>query len=242
MFNRKKYEIEAVNLYRSANTAVLSTMSKKYEGYPFGSFITYVTDHNRSLLMYTSNIAQHTINLKNNSKSCVTLFKLDTEYDKQNSSRLTLIGDLESVSNDDMDICRERFENFLPESKKYSSMHDFNFYKLKVSKVRWIGGFGDIAWLNEKHWGDEKPKWVKNEKMMIDHMNDDHSNVIQSALHAQHGIKDKDVKMFALSTDGYYVYSKKEIFFITFNKPIYKALDYRKILVKQAEEYRSYEL
>ena len=27
-----------------------------------------------------------------------------------------------------------------------------------------------------------------------------------------------------------------------FNKPIYKALDYRKILVKQAEEYRSYEL
>ena len=83
---------------------------------------------------------------------------------------------------------------------------------------------------------------VKNEKMMIDHMNDDHSNVIQSALHAQHGIKDKNVKMFALSTDGYYVYSKKEIFFITFNKPIYKALDYRKILVKQAEEYRSYEL
>ena len=97
MFNRKKYEIEAVNLYRSANTAVLSTMSKKYEGYPFGSFITYVTDHNRSLLMYTSSIAQHTINLKSNSKSCVTLFKLDTEFDKQNSSRLTLIGDLESV-------------------------------------------------------------------------------------------------------------------------------------------------
>ena len=42
-------------------------------------------------------------------------------------------------------------------------MHDFNFYKLKVSKVRWIGGFGDIAWLNEKHWVDEKPKWIKNE-------------------------------------------------------------------------------
>ena len=168
MFNRKKYEIEAVNLYRSANTAVLSTISKKYEGYPFGSFITYATDHNRSLLMYTSNIAQHTINLKSNSKSCVTLFKLDTDYDKQNSSRLTLIGDLESVSNDDIDICRGRFENFFPESKKYSSMHDFNFYKLKISKVRWIGGFGDIAWLNNKHWGDEKPKWIKNEGMMID--------------------------------------------------------------------------
>ena len=46
-------------------------------------------------------------------------------------------------------------------------MHDFNFYKLKVSKVRWIGGFGDIAWLNEKHWGDEKPKWIKNYTYLI---------------------------------------------------------------------------
>ena len=59
----------------------------------------------------------------------------------------------------------------------------------------------------------------EDQQGIVDHMNDDHSNVIQSALHAQHGIKDKNVKMFALSTDGYYVYSKKEIFFITFNKP-----------------------
>ena len=44
MFKRKKYELDAVHLYRSTNAAGLSTMSNKYEGYPFGSFITYVTD------------------------------------------------------------------------------------------------------------------------------------------------------------------------------------------------------
>ena len=242
MFKRKKYELEAVNLYRSTNAAILSTMSKKYEGYPFGSFITYVSDKNRTLLMYTSDIAQHTKNLKTNSKACVTLFKLDTEYDKQNSSRLTLMGDLKDVPVDDLDECQERFIKFLPESKKYSSMHDFKFYKLEISRIRWIGGFGDIAWLNPKNWQDDQPIWAKDEKMMIDHMNNDHANVLQSALHAQHGIKDKKVNMIALSVDGYYVESNEDIYFISFEAPVFKPLDYRKVLVKQAKDYRSFEL
>ena len=242
MFKKKKYELEAVNLYRSTNAAILSTMSKKYEGYPFGSFITYVSDKNRTLLMYTSDIAQHTKNLKTNSKACVTLFKLDTEYDKQNSSRLTLMGDLKDVPVDDLDECQERFIKFLPESKKYSSMHDFKFYKLEISRIRWIGGFGDIAWLNPKNWQDDLPKWAKNEKMMIDHMNDDHANVLQSALHAQHGIKDKNVSMIALTIDGYYVKSKENLYFISFDAPVFKPIDYRKVLVKQAKDYRSFEL
>tara|TARA_B100000965_G_scaffold316980_1_gene277470 strand:- start:733 stop:1461 length:729 start_codon:yes stop_codon:yes gene_type:complete len=242
MFKRKKYELDAVHLYRTTNAAILSTMSNKYEGYPFGSFITYVSDRNRTLFMYTSDIAQHTKNLKSNPKACVTLFKLDTDYDKQNSSRLTLMGDLKTVSNEELDDCQDRFIKFLPESKKYSSMHDFKFYKLVISRVRWIGGFGDIAWLNPKNWNDEKPKWSKNETMMIDHMNEDHSNVIQSALNAQYGIKDKKAQMIALTIDGYYISSKENIYFINFDKPVLKALDYRKILVKQAKEYRSYEL
>ena len=242
MFKRKKYELDAVHLYRTTNAAILSTMSNKYEGYPFGSFITYVSDRNRTLFMYTSDIAQHTKNLKSNPKACVTLFKLDTDYDKQNSSRLTLMGDLKTVSNEELDDCQDRFIKFLPESKKYSSMHDFKFYKLVISRVRWIGGFGDIAWLNPKNWNDEKPKWSKNETMMIDHMNEDHSNVVQSALNAQYGIKDKKAQMIALTIDGYYISSKENIYFINFDKPILKALDYRKILVKQAKEYRSYEL
>ena len=242
MFKRKKYELEAVNLYRSTNAAILSTMSKKYEGYPFGSFITYVSDKNRTLLMYTSDIAQHTKNLKTNSKACVTLFKLDTEYDKQNSSRLTLMGDLKDVPVDDLDECQERFIKFLPESKKYSSMHDFKFYKLEISRIRWIGGFGDIAWLNPKNWQDDLPRWAKNEKMMIDHMNDDHANVLQSALHAQHGIKDKNVSMIALTIDGYYVKSKENLYFISIDAPVFKPIDYRKVLVKQAKDYRSFEL
>ena len=53
-------------------------------------------------------------------------------------------------------------------------MHDFNFYKLTIEQIRWIGGFGKIAWLDNKNWNQFMPKWSKNEMSIIEHMNKDH--------------------------------------------------------------------
>ena len=73
----KTYEANAVNLFRTSSAAILSTVSKKHDGYPFGSFITYVSSRNRNIFLYASDIAEHTKNLRNNSKACMTLFKID---------------------------------------------------------------------------------------------------------------------------------------------------------------------
>ena len=238
----KQYEKEAVSLLRNASEGVLSTISVRNEGYPFGSFVTFVSDLDRSILIYASNIAQHTINLKENSKSCLTLFKIDDDFDKQNSSRMTLIGDLKTLPNEETESVKRRFEKFLPESKKYAAMHDFNFYRLHINQVRWIGGFGKIAWLNPENWEQYKPKWFKNEASIIEHMNSDHANAIASALNAQYGLKDEKAKMFSLSIDGYYIRSNNEIYFISFKKICSNAKEYKDMLVKQSNDYRKYEL
>ena len=238
----KQYEKEAVSLLRNASEGVLSTISVRNEGYPFGSFVTFVSDLDRSILIYASNIAQHTINLKENSKSCLTLFKIDDDFDKQNSSRMTLIGDLKTLPNEETESVKKRFEKFLPESKKYAAMHDFNFYRLHINQVRWIGGFGKIACLDAKKWEQHKPKWSSNESSIIEHMNEDHSNNISSALNAQHSIKDNEAKMLSLSIDGYYIKSNEEIYFISFEEICINAKEYKDMLVKQANDYRAYEL
>ena len=239
---KKGYEKEAVTLLRTSSEGVLSTISVKHEGYPFGSFVTYISDRDRSVIIYASDIAQHTINLKKDSKSCLTLFKLDDAEDKQNSSRMTLIGDLKSLPEKDVEMTKSRFENFLPESKKYSNMHDFNFYRLHVNQVRWIGGFGKIAWLDNKNWLQGEPKWSKNETSIIEHMNEDHGKNIASSLNAQHGIKDKNAMMFSLSIDGYYVRSNGNTYFISFKEICTNAKEYKDALVEQANEYRNFEL
>ena len=96
---------------------------------------------------------------------------------------------------------------FLPKSAAYSLMHGFNFYKLSIIKARWIGGFGEIAWLDTTNWISQIPKWAKNEQSMIDHMNQDHKNVVISALHKNFSIKDKKAEIFSMCTDGYYITS-----------------------------------
>ena len=235
-----EYEKLAINLMRNCREGVLSTVSKKYEGYPFGSFVTFISGADRSLIFYASDIAQHTINLKNNSKACITLFNL-SEGDKQDSARLSLIGDVKKIDKDVEEISRQ-FIEFFPESSQYSNMHDFNFYKLNISQVRWIGGFGKIAWLSSTNWNPIEPKWLKKEHSMIEHMNEDHSNSIVSTLNAKLGIKDKHARMLRLTMDGYYVSSKNKIYFLDFNLPCFTTKQYRDKLVEQAKEYRDFEL
>ena len=235
-----EYEKLAINLMRNCREGVLSTVSKKYEGYPFGSFVTFISGADRSLIFYASDIAQHTINLKNNSKACITLFNL-SEGDKQDSARLSLIGDVKKIDKDVEEISRQ-FIEFFPESSQYSNMHDFSFYKLNISQVRWIGGFGKIAWLSSTNWNPIEPKWLKKEHSMIEHMNEDHSNSIVSTLNAKLGIKDKHARMLRLTMDGYYVSSKNKIYFLDFNLPCFTVKQYRDKLVEQAKEYRDFEL
>ena len=237
----KKYELSATNLLRSTNSGILSTISKAYRGYPFGSYVTFITGPDRSIYIYASTLAQHTKNLFKDSKACITLSREKEDDDKQNSQRLTLMGDLEPVNENDKEYIKNRFHTFLPESKKYSKMHDFDFYKLSLHKIRWIGGFGEIAWLKNKNWKPLSPKWLSTEIQMIEHMNEDHQNVIYSTFKAQHGKADKKAKMIALCVDGYFIESKGAIFYINFDDICLNAKSYRDMLISQAKQYRAFE-
>tara|TARA_Y100001970_G_scaffold631_1_gene723 strand:+ start:687 stop:1415 length:729 start_codon:yes stop_codon:yes gene_type:complete len=234
----KDYENDAINLYRSTDTGILSTISKKHDNYPFGSFVTYVTAGSRTTYLYLSDLAEHTKNLKHQSKACLTIFKLNPKGDKQNSERLALMGDLVPVDQLEFENCRERFHQILPDSKAYAKMHDFNFYKIQIKNIRWIGGFGKIAWLNSEDWKDNLPKWSKSEGGIIDHMNVDHADTIVSALKAQHGVVDNTAKMMLLTIDGYYLKSKSGIYFIKFPYVCSNAKEYKEALIELAKKYK----
>ena len=72
--SKAQYELDAVNLFRSSDTAVLSTLSKSSDNYPFGSFVTFASNGNRELIVYASDIAEHTKNVLNDSRACATIF------------------------------------------------------------------------------------------------------------------------------------------------------------------------
>jgi|TARA_B100000768_G_C11218667_1_gene349439 hypothetical protein len=239
--NTSTLDRDAISLYRNKSYGILSTMSKIHKDYPFGSFVTYVSARSRTAYLYLSDLAEHTENLHYKSESSLTIFETNHEGDVQNSQRLTLVGDLSIVEEEDVQHCSKLFYSILPDSKKYSQMHDFKFYQLVIKSARWIGGFGKIAWLDEKSWSNENPEWYENEKAIIHHMNEDHQETIVSALKAQHNIEDKTVKMSLMNIDGYYVKSRHYYYFIQFPKPSYTSADVKKSLTILAKKYRKFE-
>ena len=87
------------------------------------------------------------------------------------------------------------------------------------------------------------PNWLMNaSNRIIEHMNEDHSNSIVSALNAQHGIKDNNAKMEKLQVKGYFALSNQKLYFLEFERVCNSAEEYKAELIKHAKKYKQYEL
>lgn len=89
----------------------------------------------------------------------------------------------------------------------------------------------------------KKPLWLKQASArIISHMNEEHCNSIVSALHAQHGIQDKNAQMAELSVNGFYASSQNKLYFLTFERSCSSSEEYKLELIKHAKKYRDYEI
>ena len=89
----------------------------------------------------------------------------------------------------------------------------------------------------------KKPEWLEQASSgIIGHMNEEHSNSIVSALHAQHGIKDRKARMVELFVDGFNALSQNKVYFLTFENFCSSPEEYKHELIKHAKKYRDYEI
>ena len=83
------------------------------------------------------------------------------------------------------------------------------------------------------------PTWSTEASIgIIEHMNDDHADVIVAALYGQHGILDREAKMHKLETAGYYVVSNSRAYFLNFDDHCNSAEEYKQALIRHAREYK----
>ena len=163
---------EMFKLLMGEGDGILSTISVDVGGYPFGSATPYCLDRDFVPNILISSIAQHTKNIRANNKVSLTISQRSSLTNKQAQGRLTYIGDAVKVLESE-DI-KQRYISYFPGSKDYFKTHDFAFYKIQAVRLRYIGGFGKIYWVENESLklknifpGDEEARIVK-------HMNDDH--------------------------------------------------------------------
>src|SRR6201987_2038934 len=75
----------------------LSTLSRKQQGFPFGSVMPYRLDDHGNPVFLISTMAMHTQNVQADSRSSLLVTQPDTAGDPLGASRVTLIGNILSV-------------------------------------------------------------------------------------------------------------------------------------------------
>lgn len=141
-------DAEATRALVTANDqATLSTWSVQEPGYPFGSLMPYVLDDDLNPVFLASSLAEHTQNfIADPRASLMVAESLNAEgpADQLALGRVTLIGAIEAIDDDDL---RSRYLKSHPSAKIYVDFKDFAFYRLRVSAVRYVGGFGKMSWV-----------------------------------------------------------------------------------------------
>jgi putative heme iron utilization protein len=127
--------------------AVLATISARRAGWPFASVAPYAIDAQGQPLLLLSDLAEHTRNALADPRASLLVQESGAMEDPQAGARVTLLGTLESVREEDVVEARRTYVERHSQSAEYVMLGDFRMWRLNVSEARYVNGFGDMGWL-----------------------------------------------------------------------------------------------
>ncbi len=172
------------------------------DGSPYVSLAMCALDHDASPLLYLSDLADHTKNLKVDAR--VSLL-----FDGTLDSAVPLAGERASVQGR---IEATRDERLLaryvarhPDAAAYAGFRDFNLYRVAVARAHLVAGFGRIHWVDGADVVLDPAATndlAEREANIVAHMNDDHGDAVQLYARVLLGRQGGDWRMTGLDPDG----------------------------------------
>jgi putative heme iron utilization protein len=225
---------EARRLARGQSNAVLSTLSLRLEGYPFASVAPYVLDHAGRPVILISDLAEHTRNLQADPRCSLIVQPFST--DMQATGRVTIVGRAERLP--DKDALGPRYLRRHPQAEGYFAMHDFAFWRIEPVRIRYIGGFGKIHWVEPEAYLLPEGPLAGQEAGILAHMNADHAHNLVAYCRHVHGVEVEAAEMIGIDPDGFDVRTQQGILRFDFPAPVDDAAAARTALVELARQCR----
>ena len=222
----------ARRLLRSQRYGMLSTLSIALEGYPFGSVVDYIVDHEARPVLLISGLAEHTKNIKQDPR--VSLLVHQATHDVQASPRLTVSGLALPLAAQETNSMQLRYLQYFPDTAHYFEL-DFSFFRIEPVKLRYIGGPGAMCWLSSTEYTPPYHLLTLDEASIISHMNHDHAPALPHYCQQYHGVTAMNVSMLGIDCDGFDVRADSQLLRFEFNEPILSAQDARKALVSMSQ-------
>ncbi|HKY05257.1 MAG TPA: DUF2470 domain-containing protein [Blastocatellia bacterium] len=203
---------EVRSLVARERDGMLATLSKKVAGWPFGSVTPYALAASGEPIILISELAEHTRNLRADARASL-LVSDSTAADSQAAARATLLGYCIPVPAAFQSDARNRYLDRFPASESYFGVHDFSLFQLKVREVRFIGGFGEIYWVDgaemagskaaESDSAGELDPLASSVRMICDHMNEDHADAVRLYASKLAGVEADRAEMIHVDSLGF---------------------------------------
>jgi hypothetical protein len=200
---------------------VLSTVDRR-DGAPYGSVVEYAPLEEGAILLFVSNLADHTNNMEADERSSLVVAEQPGEPQPLTRERVTLVGSVEQIgeqpetdepghvdgeATDDplVDQMRSIYLEHHPHAETYIDFDDFSFWRLTPERLRYIGGFGRMSWVSaEEYRAAEADPIAPGAAGAVEHMNEDHADAM--VLMARHLAEEEWVdqaEMTALDRYGF---------------------------------------
>jgi hypothetical protein len=170
----------------------LSTIAVEPAGYPYGSVAPYALLGDGSPIVFISTLAEHTSNLTRDHRASLLITDPHPIGDPMDNGRLTLVADAAPLrGSHEIAVAREIFAIRHPDAAGYITFGDFACWVLRVVALRWIGGFGRMAWCTPSDYADAEPDpTAPVAPAAVEHLNADHADALLAAARAFTGHPD----------------------------------------------------
>jgi len=223
---------QARELFRAERSGTLSSHSAKLPGYPYGSALPHVTDHQGRPVLLISHLAEHTRNVEVDPR--VSFLVSGSGPDLQASPRAALLGDARPL--DVGPALQARYLRFFPEHAQYLEIGGFRFWTVESLQVRLIEGFGSLHWIEGQAFLANPGELPAIEASVIEHMNQDHRSALVAYCRHVHNLQPRQVEMIGIDCDGFDVRADDRVVRFRFEQPVTTAARARAALVALARE------
>ena len=167
----------ARTLAAAVTTGVLSTVARDEDGTPFGSLAPFGLDSRSRPVFCISELAEHTRNLQADPRSSLLVARpVASGADPLAAARLTLVGRSVPVPDEDRAEARAAHLSGNPHASYYVDFGDFSLWRLEITAVRYVGGYGRMSWVDLASWAEAEPDPVQPHAAgAIEHLNADHA-------------------------------------------------------------------
>jgi len=213
----------ARRVLRSVPMAALATLARDRGGWPYASLVACAVGQDGTPVLLLSELSDHTRNLHVDARASLLFDNTAGIAERMAGERLTLMGRLAPVGEEDRPALRARYLARHPGASRYEGFGDFAYWTMRVDEAHLIGGFARARWLA----GDDvvgapmaSAALAEAEAGILEHMNTDHGDAIDVYANHLAGRGGQGWRLTGVDRDGIDLRRGGETARITFDAPV----------------------